>query len=150
MSSRLERQILEVLRPRVGERLEAVQYRCYDDEATLEDLSDPDLLLEELLFRFTGGDIFVTWAEDAGLEFLFTVQTLTSSQFHAGSLESYDAREVPYFRSLVGQPLVSAVVFGWNATPFGIRFTFLTGSVSVGSGDHTLVEGSPRDLHRRR
>jgi hypothetical protein len=63
MSSLFETEILDALRPRIGERLRAVGYGddCDEKFVPTYPLDDPDLALDGgVLLRFEGGDLMVT------------------------------------------------------------------------------------------
>ena len=129
MPSLFETAILDALRLRIGERLRAVEYGddCDEELVASYRLDDPDLALDGgVLLRFEGGDLIVT----AKGKNDWVISTTGSSAF-PDSLESFDARDLPYWRSFVGQTLVSASVLGEELEPTVIRLNFSTGSVLV-------------------
>ena len=128
MSSLFETAILDALRPRIGERLRAVEYGddCDEEFVASHPLDDPDLPLDGgVLLRFEGGDLIVTAKGPND----WVVSTTGSSAF-ADSLK-FDAGDLPYWRSFLGQTLVSASVLGEELEPTVIRLNFSTGSVLV-------------------
>ena len=143
MSSLLETEILDALRPRIGECLRAVQYGDdYDEE--LHDsypLDDPDLALDgAVLLHFEGGDVMVT-AEG----YNDWVLSVTGGSTFAEHLKSLDAGRLPYWRSFLGQPLLSASILGYELEPTAMRLNFSAGSVLVwvAGGDGSLYVSWP-------
>ncbi len=132
MSSLVETEILDTLRPRIGERLRAVEYgdSCDEEYVASYPLDDPDLALDGgVLLRFEGGDLLVT----ANGVNDWVVSATGGSNF-ADYLKSFDAGGLPYWRSFLGQTLVSASVLGYELDelePTAIRLNFSTGSVLV-------------------
>ena len=132
MSSLVETEILDTLRPRIGERLRAVEYgdSCDEEYVASYPLDDPDLALDGgVLLRFEGGDLLVT--ADGVNDW---VVSATGGSNFADYLKSFDAGGLPYWRSFLGQTLVSASVLGYELDelePTAIRLNFSTGSVLV-------------------
>ncbi len=143
MSSLLETEILEALRPRIGESLRAVEYGDdWDEELDASyPLDDPDLALHGgVLLRFEGGDLMVTAEGNNDWE----LSAAGSSTF-AERLKSFDARGLPYWRSFLGQTLLSASILGYGLEPTAMRLSFSAGSVLVwvAGGDGSLYVSWP-------
>ena len=79
-----------------------------------------------MLLRSEGGDLLVTADGVNG----WVVSATGGSNF-ADYLKSFDAGALPYWRSFLGQTLVSASVLGLEPGPTAIRLNFSTGSVLV-------------------
>ncbi len=123
------RSIGSALRPRIGERLRAVEYGDYCDEESRDSypLDDPDLdLAGGVVLRFEGVDLMLS---AAGVND-WVVQASNDSSF-ANYLESFDAGGLSYWHSFVDQPLLSAAVLGLELEPIAIRLDFPQGSVLV-------------------
>ena len=140
----LERKVLASLRPRVGEALRSVTYRCIEHEAELSDLNDPEFYMGgEVELGFERAPLFISWDENAGWDTHFSVQTSQKSLFlPEARLQCFDGAAVALWRPHIESKLVDYRVLGWDGVPYAVLLGFGSGALVVGaSSQRRLGDG---------